>query len=152
MTVSRDGRAAMGIGFRMFLFEQDGTMRRISQRLYDELCDGATTMPEYAGQTLRFAVAETDNVNRRPVRIGYLGCPRYRFDERGSIETSVDEGLRDITEVFDRRPKRRGKARIACADRVVSIADRLEEKRRAAYRWEPTPAEVTRIVNAIWKT
>ncbi len=142
----------MGIGFRIFLFEQDGTMRRISQRLYDELCDGETTMPEYAGQTLRFAVAETDNENRRPVRIGYLGCPRYRFDEQGSIEASVDEWLRDITEVFDRRPKRRGKARKACADQVVSIVDRLEEKRRASLKWEPTPAEVTRIVNAIWKT
>ena len=142
----------MDIGFRMFLFERDGTMRHIFQHLYVELCDGFVTMPEYAGQTMRFAVAETENENHRPIRIEHLDCPCYRFNEHGSIAASVVEVIRDITEVFHSRPRHRGKARKAGADRVVSIVDRIEKKRRASHKWKPTPAEVTRIVNAIWKT
>ncbi len=140
-----------GMGWRAFMFEENGNFRRIPQRVMDGLSNGTVTMPKFAGQSRRFAVVSLETKDRRPVQIISVSAHRYWFDEQGSIEDSVVEGLRDVADVLDDPPPSVDRVGRAGTKKAVSFADRLEEKRRAAYRWEPTPADVTRIVNAIWK-
>ncbi len=142
----------MGIGRQIFLFEQDGTMRRIPQRLSKRLRSGEERLPEYAGQTLRFAFVALELENRRPVRIIDQWYPQDHFDEQGGIRDSIVEDLRYAAEALDVPPPSVDRAEKAGTNQVVSIVGRLKDRKRAAHRWEPTPAEVTRIVNAIWKT
>ena len=142
----------MGIGWRVFLFEEDGTLRRISQRLRKRLRSDEERLPEYAGQTLRFAFITLELKSRRPVRIIDQWYRKYHFDGQGSIHDSIVESLREATEALDDPPSSADRVEKTGTNQVVSFTDRLEEKRREAYRWKPTPADITRMVNAIWKT
>ncbi len=43
----------MGIGLRYYLFEEDGTLRHVAQRIVEGLAHGKDRLPQYAGQSLR---------------------------------------------------------------------------------------------------
>ena len=42
----------MGLGLRYFLFEEDGTLRHVAQRVIEGLAGGMDRLPQYAGQSL----------------------------------------------------------------------------------------------------
>ena len=69
----------MGLGWRIFAFEDDGTMRRIPQRVFND--DEA--LPEYADKVVRIAWVWLELDNRVPVRIRNVEACKWRFDEEG---------------------------------------------------------------------
>ena len=45
----------MGISFRYYLFAEDGSLRRLPQRMVDELPSGRDAIPEFASSRQRVA-------------------------------------------------------------------------------------------------
>ena len=140
--------APMKVGRRFFLFESDGTLRRLALRLIDKLCVGTTELPEYAGQSLRAAdlFLELDE-RRRPVRILEIQPSIFGFDESGNVRQSLMNAGIEKWHLYDELhevPVRNGS--------VIDASARFREKRwYRQYRWEPTPEEIDQMVNAIWK-
>ena len=130
----------MGLGWRVFAFEDDGTMRRIPQRVVND--DEA--LPEYADKIVRIAYVWLETEDRVPVRMLNVEASKWLFDGEG--RRLMIEELRECAEALDQsyrddnpRPRRDG---------VIDITRKLAEKKRS---WEPTPADITRMVNFIWK-
>ena len=79
----------MGLGWRIFAFEDDGTMRRIPQRVVND--DEA--LPEYADKFVRIAYVWLETEDRVPVRVQDVQAYKWRFDGEG--RHSKIEGLRE---------------------------------------------------------
>lgn len=56
----------MGISFRHYLFAEDGSLRRLPQRIVDELPTGRDAIPEFAGTRQRVAYVVLENAEGRP--------------------------------------------------------------------------------------
>ena len=56
----------MGISFRHYLFAEDGSLRRLPQRIVDELPSGRDAIPEFAGSRQRVAYVVLENADGRP--------------------------------------------------------------------------------------
>jgi hypothetical protein len=74
----------MNWGRRYFLFEADGTLKRVCQRVADGLSRGFDSMPQYAGQSLRGVSVFVELENRKPVQIEKIVGEIWHFDDRGS--------------------------------------------------------------------
>jgi hypothetical protein len=61
----------MGWGFRHFLFEQDGTMRHLSQRMADDVANEQDFLPQYAGYALRHASSCLKPKTEAPARLSH---------------------------------------------------------------------------------
>ena len=137
----------MGTGWREFMFDESGEFHRISQRMMNGLADGCVTLPEFAGQTCRFAHVFLGMENRKPTHITHIEYCRYKFDEKGCIRTSLKMNAGAVSA----RPTERQRQLRGSLSKMPSISVVRAEREFQQLRWEPTPAEVTRIVNAIWK-
>ena len=134
-------------GFRSFLFEADGRMRRLSRKL---ATDAATTLPQYAGQSLRhaFVVLYLDE-RGRPVKIERVEGTVFHFDERGSVQPSLAVGAMKALETSDALKKQKQQG--ARPGHAVDIKPHVDRKRwEAEHHWSPGPEEIHRIVDAIW--
>jgi hypothetical protein len=76
----------MGYGHRCFLFEADGTLRRMPIRVLDGLVHGYDRMPQFAGQRLRCAVVVLELDGKKPTRILWVDALWYQFDETGRAD------------------------------------------------------------------
>ena len=80
----------MGTGFRVFLIDHNGVLRRISMRQYERLIepDSAERLPEYAGKKLRFVFVVLDLLRRIPVAIRHIDYFMLSFDASGRVDCS----------------------------------------------------------------
>ena len=137
----------MSIGFRHFLFDARGDVRRISNKLMDELIDGKNALPEYAGQSLRLFDATVEIENKKPVKLSNTSGSIVHFDENGKADRHfrqtamlAGENLPDLTPLDDAKDKK-----------VVSLAKRLSQKQwQDEHQWEPTPKEINLVIGLIW--
>lgn len=117
---------------RVFVREDDGTIRRISAARYERLRqrDPDTAFPEYAGRSVRFAVSDVEILDGRPIEIMAIDCLLVHLDENGAMDprrAAEEERLSDqIMRAFERGTKRRpfaGLQHPAC------------ERMSAEFRW-----------------
>lgn len=137
----------MGIGTRMFVFEEAAGMRQIPQRISNRLPTGEARLPEYANKRLRYALVFLELKQRRPVRILRMECAYLAFDADGSGARALAEGaMQWLTSAENLRREQ------AQTGPVISIEARL---RRQALerddRWRPSAAELDTINAAIWR-
>lgn len=135
----------MSIGWRFLLFEDGGTIRRIPQRKVDRLLTGRISLPEYAGKTLRSAFVILELRNSKPAMVAYVEGSKRHFDHKGFIRSRpADAHLRSISlSSRDLSPSINGN--------VIYIEKLLARKRRdEMYCWDPTPADITRMIEFIW--
>lgn len=144
----------MGFGWRTFLFEADGRMRRVPVSLLHRLSGGQATLPEYAGQSLRHAlvIVEFDG-HRRPVRINHIDANVWHFDDTGRIDESLmaaaAEAVATREAVLEARERlEQGGETGPVVDMSAQFARNVWENRQ---RWNPGPTEIDGIVKAIWK-
>ncbi len=88
----------MGLSIRIFIVEDDDTIRRLPLARYERLfnLDPDERHLEYAGKRVRYALIVVDLVNRQPVEIlrdefGFLD-----FDDKGRLKVSelgIEESL-----------------------------------------------------------
>ena len=120
-----------------FLFEPDGTLRRVSIRFVDRLIAGIASLPQFSGLTLRTVHMRIDpepGVDREIVR---LFTTFWVVDEQGRI----DAGLRD-----------QGIRRLIAADRGEPdpLVRPLRATELGANSWEPTTSEMALLIGAVW--
>lgn len=136
----------VSIGWRFFLFEDDGTVRRIPQRKVDRLLMGKIAFPEYAGRTMRAAFVILELQDGRPTTIANIEGSKRHFDREGcmrprSADATLESGVFSLAE---EPPSRDGN--------VIYIDKFLARKRRdEMYRWDPSPADITRMIEFIWE-
>jgi hypothetical protein len=133
----------MGIGVRLFLFLEDGSIRRISWKGLERLRQEDT--PEFAGRTIRCADVALEIRNRRPHRIVRIAGGFLRFDERGSARESVQASIAAAINRLDEPRRHR-------LGNIVDISEPLARARAdRKFLWQPTPADITRLTQLIWK-
>jgi hypothetical protein len=84
-----------GIGLRFYLFEADGSLRRLSTRVADGLIRGEDRLPQYAGQRLRFALAILLLDGGRPASVDKVEGSWWEFGADGSVRRGRFDALRE---------------------------------------------------------
>jgi hypothetical protein len=136
----------MSTGLRIFLFEEDGTLRHVPHRVMDGLIHGEDQLPQYAGRQLRAATALVYLADWKPKRIASVSGSIFRFDSEGGLHRSLAASAMMALETFGAVREAAG-----ATETVVNISPRLNRaKWERENRWQPTSADITRIVHAIW--
>ena len=144
----------MGFGWRSFLFEADGAMRRVPLSLLHKLSGGQATLPEYAGQSLRHALVNVEvDGRRRPARINHIDANIWHFDDTGRIHESLMVAAVGARETFEavheaRKRQEQGSKTGPVVDMSAQFARKAWENRQ---RWTPGQEEISRIVDSIWR-
>jgi hypothetical protein len=138
----------MGLSVRIFLFDDDDTMRRLPLSRYERLVrrDPKESIPEFAGKRVRYAEVIVELLNRKPVGILRIVYFILSFDSEGRVDPDELEKEKQIA--FDVLPP------VTNHDPAASLVDaahRFAEKRYDdKYRWTPTPEIETAIFDAIF--
>lgn len=135
-----------GMSVRHFLLDADDQLWAIPRRLIEALAHGGDRLPQYAGQSLKVITAFLDLLDGKPQRLSEAQGSYWHFDDRGSIQRNLAQSGMEAWITHD----------LVCEERastgpVVSIsARRRRQEWERTHRWEPGPAEITRIIHAIW--
>ena len=138
----------MGLGTRIFIINEDDTLRRIPLTKYERLMKGdpGLCFREYAGQRVRYAFLILENKNRKPVDIIYDQYSVFNFDSEGRIdrekyEDEVKLSMQMVPPLLSDQ----------IVNNVVDAQHRFAKRRlQDQYSWEPTPEIVTAIAKAIF--
>lgn len=86
----------MGIVLRIFLIDDDDTVKRLPLTLYERLLRGdpEERLPQYAGKRVRYVEVGVELYQRKPIKIHHFQPFYLPFDSEGRI---------DMTELEERR-------------------------------------------------
>ena len=90
---------AQSTGLRFFLFEADGTLRRLPMRTVVGMVGGEDRMKQYAGQRLRTAAAWLLLDDGTPAQLLEVECSWWKFDARGRTVEGHMEAIREAMTV-----------------------------------------------------
>lgn len=138
----------MGVSLRIFLVNDDDTIKRFPLTRYERLMHGDLDecLPEYAGKRVRYAEVAVELADRKPVGILRMQYFIMSFDSQGSIDAS----------------KRQKEKRLAMellppvgvhgqSNQVIDATHRFAKKRYDnEYRWIPSLEIEAEIVRAVF--
>ena len=138
----------MGLSIRIFIIEDDDTIKRLPLACYERLRkrDPDERLSKYAGKRVRYALIVVDLVNRRPIEIvrdefAFLDFDaegRFKEPEHGKEESSA----LDMLDFFSLEQQDK---------RVIDARHKFARKRYFdKNRWEPTDEIVAAIAEAIF--
>lgn len=123
---------------RHYLFDQDGSIKRIPRRLIDGLTFGKDAVPAYAGSRQRVLEVVIENEAGRPQAIDHANGYYFEFDSDGRIHRGLQRGLAEVMDLGFTPDDQ---------DNVVTLAGRRAKKQwRDVNRWTPTAEDLDRIV------
>ena len=134
----------MGISFRHYLFAEDGSLRRLPQRIVDELPSGRDAIPEFAGTRQRVAYLVLENADSRPKRILDARGEFWTFDADGKVDRDMNERM---IAVLDRVAEPPAARRGPVVDLVPEIKKREQQARD---EWTLTADDLDRIAADLW--
>ena len=134
----------MGISFRHYLFAQDGSLRRLPQRIVDDLPTGRDAIPEFAGTRQRVAHVALENAEGRPRRILDARDEHWTFDDEGRVDRDMH---RRMGELIDRIAEPARGRRGPVVDLVPEIKKR---EHQAQNEWILTADDLDRIAADLW--
>ncbi len=141
----------MGIGFRIFLIDDNDSLQRLSVARYQRLTDSESgeRLPQYAGKRVRCAMVYLEVERRIPqsiLRIDYTIMP---FDKKGRIDRSEQEKeMRRIAEVMSPLSSFFEEER---AGKIVDARGQFAKRRyEQEFRWKPEPEIEKAIITAIF--
>ena len=78
----------MGLSIRVFIVENDDTIKRLPLARYERLLrrDPDERLSRYAGQRVRYALIVVDLINRRPVEVVRDEYAHLDFDREGRLK------------------------------------------------------------------
>lgn len=140
----------MGISLRIFLVNDDDSVKRLPLAQYDRLLqrDPNECLPQYAAKQVRYALVVVDLVNRRPVEILRIQYSLLSFDSEGRIDPADREKEAKLAfEVLPPLPTERRPVQ------VIDAQHRFAKKRYDdKYRWTASPEIKAAIVKAIFQS
>ena len=134
------------MGTRILVFREDGEIRRIPIKIWDSLWNEKSSMPEFAGQRVRFASVYFELQNRKPHKILRIDYSRIGFDSAGHLDKSeLTESMHIAGAMFE-----------PVLDQAFGLGepkDILDElrpslaklKNETKYRWKPTAREAEKL-------
>lgn len=134
----------MAISVRFYIFEESGAIKRVPQRLGDDLTFGRDGLAEYAGSRQKVAQILVRNEGGRPARIvDAKGC-YWTFDAEGRIDRGLQQTLANAMEfAFDGPVDRKAQ--------VVDLQPELKRKRfNEEHRWEVMFEDLKRLAVDLW--
>lgn len=137
---------AQSTGLRYFLFEADGTLRRLPKRTVDGMIRGEDRMLQYAGRRLRAASAWVLFDGGTPIKLLKVEGDWWVFDAQGRTQRGHMEAMRAAMNAAPDYGTGGTGERNGDSFQQRSAQQQLERH----WRWTPTPVEVTAIVHAIW--
>ena len=138
----------MGISLRIFLIEDDDSIKRLALAKYERLLEGnpKERLPQYADKRVRYALAMVDLKDRQPLEILRIQYSYIYFDSEGRIDaTDLEEETRLAYEALSSWPIERLRGP------VIDARQKFAKKRfNHKYKWTPTPEIEARIVKEIF--
>ncbi len=139
----------MGVGARIFIFDNEAQMQRISHNLFHQIYQGDASLPEYTGQRTKYVYAYIENQNRQPVRLVRIDAFYLKFLDSGYLDedwkmAELEAAMAAPGFYHDGEVKPKGPGNI------LDISEDLAKRGMDRFRWKPTSREVTQIVEAIW--
>lgn len=140
----------MGMGVRAFVFEDHGTIRKVSSKVISDMLMGKShvAFPEYAGKRIRFAVIFVDMVDRKPKRITRTEFLRVGFDSKGKVD---DREATDKMRLAGTVLSGAFSSPSEPADILMSLQPDLAKlKYKDTYRWNPSPFEMNKLKELVF--
>ena len=138
----------MGLGIRIFVVEEDDTIKRLPLTRYERLLkrDPDERLPKYAGMRLRYALIVVNLVNRKPIEIVRDEFFYLDFDKNGRLKEAEYEkkesSALDLLDFFLMKQQDK---------RVIDARNRFARKRYFDKNtWKPTDELVTAIAETIF--
>jgi hypothetical protein len=141
----------MGIGFRVFLINEDDSLQRLPVKRYERLLDGepGERLLQYAGKRVRCAMVSLEVRERKPqsiIRIDYLFLS---FDAEGRIDRSEQEKEMRLAAEFI-SPIIPAIFEEQCSGKIIDARSHFAEKRyKQEFRWLPSPEIEEAIMIAV---
>ena len=135
----------MNIGIRVFILENDGSLRPLPVRKFDGLLRGEILYPEYAGKRVRYAMISVELENRKAVEIVRADYGFVSFDARGRLdEKDMERQMRQVANTLSVPGQE--------SNFIDSRPPIAQQRYRAEFKWTPTSAEIAAIDRAVlWK-
>jgi len=138
----------MGIGIRIYVVEDDDSLKRIPLTRYERMLRGVPgeALPQYAGRRMRSICAAIDLINRKPAEILRLDFSYLAFDSEGKLDRSEFEkslglGIDLLAGIEPVDPKRK----------VIDASHRFAEKRyKDQFTWSPSSEIEAAIITSIF--
>jgi len=137
----------MGVSLRIFLVNDDDSIRRFPLTRYERLMhhDLDESLPEYAGKRIRYAEVAVDLADRKPVSILRMQYFIMSFDSQGCIDHSARQKEKRLA--MELLPPVGENAQ---SGQVIDATHRFAKKRYdSEYRWMPSPEIEAEIVRAV---
>jgi len=138
----------MGLGIRIFIVEEDDTIKRLPLARYERLLkrDPDERLSRYAGKRVRYALIVVDLVNRRPIGVVRDEFAYLDFDEEGRFKEAEHEkgesSALDLLDFFSLEKQDK---------RVIDARHKFARKRYFdKNRWKPTDEIIAAIAEAIF--
>ncbi len=138
----------MGIGFRIFLIDDDDSLHRLSMARYQRLRqrEPGESLPQYAGKRVRCAMVVLEVAGRKTIDINHIDYYMLSFDAEGCIDTTeLEKEARLAIEILpsftEKDPSKH----------VIDARSRFAKKRyEHEFKWRPTPELQAAILYAIF--
>jgi hypothetical protein len=133
----------MTISCRYYIFEENGTIARVPQRIANAMTFGNDAIPEYAGSRQKVASIILENQDGKPIRILNAEGSYWEFDEEGKIDESLRKAVAQLMSfAFDFKDKN---------SKVVSLSPKLKKREfDSQHRWTLTKDDLDRVAADIW--
>lgn len=134
----------MGLGTRIFLVNDDNSIKRLPLKKFERLRRDEDSLPEYADKRLRYILVVLDMKNRKPSGIHLMQYAYLSFDSEGRIDPVKREN--EVRQAIDIVPPiAETKGRVLDA-RHMFAKKRYEDE----FKWTPSPQMEKRIIEAIF--
>ena len=145
------GNVAVGIGFRVFLVNDNDTLHRVSMARYQRLLDDACgeRLLEHAGKRVRCALVILDVERRKPQSVIRIDYHIIAFDEEGRIDKTeqekelrlASEFMSPLSTMFEAEHK----------GKILDARSQFAKKRyENEFKWSPTPEIEDAIITSIF--
>ena len=134
-----------GIGVRIFIFHNDGSIKRISHRRFEAFHNENDIFPEHAGKNLRCAFVIVELKNKKPVQIKAVDPIRLYFEADGSCNQVMRKRKQLLSEKTAGQTYRAGNSDIVI-DLVSHTAQKELEK---DFSWQPDAADINSILTLL---
>jgi hypothetical protein len=136
----------MGLGTRIFLVNDEGSLKRFPLAKFERLLKGEECFPKYAGQRIRYVFIVLEVQNRKPIGISKIQYSYIPFDSKGRFDAAERETAAMLAvNMVPPLPSEQE------AGGIIRAQHKFAKKRYDnKYRWVPTPQIETAIAKAIF--
>jgi hypothetical protein len=138
----------MGTTLRIFLVNEDDSVRSLSRACYERLLrrESEEALPEYATKRVRCAVVVLDMLQRKPLAISRVVYSFLSFDSDGRLDAAERE--RETRMALEVVPSTHTRGE---PQRVIDARHHFAKRRfDREFRWTPTPEIEAAILDHIF--